>query len=218
MGEEFRRGEALVELEMDAAGRSVEAELAPGAVVVFPTAMRAGEEVVGQLLDDIFQRELPHLYLGVVPGQRGVLDLGRGKLDSRVVGPGADAFDLAAVPGTVEGHGDMCNADGREAVEEAVLVAGAQRFDPGRALGMGRENLAHVDGRGGHWGRKGGFIQGHRLSPAMGRDRSRAGRSLSPGQAPNPPCPSLPLGPHAASCSARAAKARQSGSTSRASS
>jgi hypothetical protein len=59
MGEEFRRGEALVELEMDAAGGSVEAELAVGAVVVFPTAMCVRQEVVGELLDNILQREYP---------------------------------------------------------------------------------------------------------------------------------------------------------------
>jgi hypothetical protein len=58
VGVEFGRGEALVELEVDAAGRGVEAELAPGAVVVFPAAMGVGEEVVGQLLDDILQRQL----------------------------------------------------------------------------------------------------------------------------------------------------------------
>ena len=53
MGVEFGRGETLVELEVDAAGRGVEAELAPGAVVVLPAAMGVGKEVVGQLLDDI---------------------------------------------------------------------------------------------------------------------------------------------------------------------
>jgi hypothetical protein len=42
----------------------VEAELAIGAVVVFPTAMGVGEEVVGQLLDDILQRQAAHLDLG----------------------------------------------------------------------------------------------------------------------------------------------------------
>ncbi len=109
----------------------------------------------------------------------------------------------------------MGDAGGREAVEEAILVAGAQRFDPSGTLGMRREDLRHVDGRGRHRGREGGFTQGHRVSPVRGRDRSRAGRSLSPGQAPNPPCPSLSLGPHAATCSTLAAKARQSGSTSR---
>ncbi|WP_354540899.1 H-NS histone family protein [Roseovarius sp. MBR-6] len=36
------------------------------------------------------------------------------------------------------------------------------------------------------------------MSPVRGRDRSRAGRSLSPGQTPHPPCSSLPLAPHAA--------------------
>ena len=78
---EFGRGEALVELEVDAAGRRVEAELAPGAVVVFPAAMGVGEEVIGQLLDDILQRELPHLDLRVVPGQRRIGDLSRGRID-----------------------------------------------------------------------------------------------------------------------------------------
>ena len=96
---EFGRGEALVELELDAAGRGVEAELAPGTVVVFPAAMGVGEEVIGKLLDDIFQRQLTHLDLGVVPGQRRVGDLGRGKLDGDLTRPCADAFDLAAVPG-----------------------------------------------------------------------------------------------------------------------
>lgn len=143
---EFGRGEALVELEVDAAGRGVETELAPSAVVVFPTAMGVGEEVVGQLLHDIFERELPHLDLGVVPGQRGILDLGRGELDRGLAGPCADAFDLAAVTGTVKGHGDMGDAGGNETVEQTVLVAGALGFDAGRAFGMRRENLRQVDG------------------------------------------------------------------------
>ena len=123
---EFGRGEALVELEVDAAGRRVEAELAPGTVVVLPATMGVGEEVIGQLLDDIFERELPHLDLGVVPGERRVFDLGQRELDRGLSRPGADAFDLAAVSSTIEGDSDMGDAGGREAVEEAILVAGAQ--------------------------------------------------------------------------------------------
>lgn len=53
VGMEFGRGVPLVELEMDAAGRGVEAELAVSAVVVLPAAMGVEEEVIGQLLDDI---------------------------------------------------------------------------------------------------------------------------------------------------------------------
>ena len=104
VGEEFGRGEALVELEVDAACGRVEAELTPRAIVVFPTAMGVGEEIAGQLLHDILERELPHLDLGVIPGQRGIGDFGCGKIDSRLARPGADAFDLAAVTGAVEGH------------------------------------------------------------------------------------------------------------------
>src|SRR3989338_10699670 len=90
MGEEFGRGETLVELEMDAAGRGVEAELAPGAVVVLPAAMGIGEEVVGQLFDEILQRQAAHFDLGGVPGERGVFDLGRGELDHSFAGPSAE--------------------------------------------------------------------------------------------------------------------------------
>src|SRR3989338_2642529 len=189
MGEEFGRGETLVELEMDAAGRDVEAELAPGAVVVLPAAMGIGEEVVGQLFDEILQRQAAHFDLGVVPGERGVFDLGRGELDHSFAGPSADASDLAAVPGTVKGHGDMGDAGGHEAIEEAVLVAGAQRFDPGSSICMSGEDLRHVDGRGCDRGREGGFSQVHRGSPVAGRDRSRPGRSLSPGTSSKSPLP-----------------------------
>jgi hypothetical protein len=35
----------------------------------------------------------------------------------------------------------MGDAGGREAVEEAILVSGAPRFDPSGTLGMGREDL-----------------------------------------------------------------------------
>ena len=55
VGVEFGQGVPLVELEVDASGRAVEAELAPSAVVVLPTAMGVGEEIVGQLLDNILQ-------------------------------------------------------------------------------------------------------------------------------------------------------------------
>ncbi len=65
---------------------------------------------------------------------------------------------------------------------------GRRRGDPccrGAALRSGRrarhgaEDLRHVDGRGRHRRREGGFSQGHRVSPVRGRDRSGPG-DLSP--------------------------------------
>src|SRR3989338_6225932 len=104
MGVEFGRREPFVELEMDGTGRRVEAELAIGPVVVLPAAMRVAQEVIGQLLDDIFEGKLAHLDLGIVPGQRGVADFYGGKLDGKVAVPGRDAFDLAGVALPIEGQ------------------------------------------------------------------------------------------------------------------
>ncbi len=97
--------------------------------------------------------------IDVLPVQRGGVDLGRGEVDSRLARTGTDAFDLAAVTGTVEGHGDMGDAGGHEAIEEAVFVARAQGEDPGGAFGMRGKDRPEIDGgrpqRGGQSGREG---------------------------------------------------------------
>ena len=84
MGEECGRREPFVELEVNAAGTGVEAELAIGAVVVFPTAVGVAEEIIGELFDDIFERKLPHLDLGTVPGDRGIGNFHGREIDSRL--------------------------------------------------------------------------------------------------------------------------------------
>jgi len=67
------------------------------------------------------------------------------------------------------------DAGGHEAVEEAVLVAGTQGFDPGRAFGIRGKDRRNINGGGRHRGREGGFSQGHRKSPVRGKGRSQTG-------------------------------------------
>src|SRR3989338_1819525 len=107
---------------MDAAGTGVEAELAISAVVVFPTAMGVAEEIIGELLDNIFERKLPHLDFGAVPGDRGIGNFHGRESDSCLPRPCRDAFNLAAVALAIEGDRDMRNAGGDQAIEQAILV------------------------------------------------------------------------------------------------
>ena len=141
MGEEFGRREPFVELKIDAAGAGGEAELAIGAVVVFPTAMGVGEEIIGELFDDIFERKLPHLDFGVVSGDGGIRNLHGREIDSCLPRPCRDAFNLAAVALAIEGDSDMGKADGSQGIKQPILVGWAQ-FAPRAACSACAPNTA----------------------------------------------------------------------------
>ena len=90
--------------------------------------MGVGEEVIGQLLDDILQRQAAHLDLGVIAGQRGIGDFGRGEVDGGLARPGANAFDLATVTLTIEGGTEL---------------AGSARFAPKKGSAQLKDTLSY---------------------------------------------------------------------------
>jgi hypothetical protein len=158
---EFGRGEALVELKVDGASARVEAEFAVGPVVVFPTAVGVRQQVVRQLLHDIFERKRPHLDLRVVPGQCGIGDLGLGESDFGVASVGFDAFNLAAIAIAVKAHGHMGDARGSQAIEEALLVGRTQSCDPHVTLGLPSQHGSEINPGRRHRRGQGGFDLGH---------------------------------------------------------
>lgn len=117
----FDGGVTLVILQGDGPSRDVKGKLAIRTIIVFPTTVRFGKQVVADVLNDILDAAIISFRRGTLPVDR---DVRHAVFQNRIIGFRSDRhiFDLAAISATIEGDHRCFDPSSIKAIKQCFAI------------------------------------------------------------------------------------------------